>query len=148
MKKSIACTFILFALLISNNAYSQDAGALTAELEPRTETKRSKERPSQPAPMTRPQFPGGQKGMSKYLVKSVQYPAIAAEYGIEGKVIVAATVTEDGQITNARVTNSAFSEFNKEAIAAVMQMPKWKPGTKNGIAVPTPVMLEIKFSLQ
>ncbi len=140
----------LFALLTSSAAYCQD-GPLTAELDPNIESERpaaSKERSTAVAPMTTPQFPGGMQGIQDYLMENVEYPAIAEEYGVEGKVIVMATVSESGQIIDASVIKGMMTSCDQEALSAVQQMPLWTPGTRNGVAIPTKVMFEVKFSLQ
>ena len=143
--------FALFTILISSTAFSQDSADLMAEVSPAVESaspKASNDKPAASIPMTNPQFPGGAQGIQNYLAGSVSYPAIAMEYGIEGKVVVMATVAENGRITDAKVIKGIIDSCDQEALSAVQQMPLWAPGTKNGEPVSSRVMLEIKFSLR
>ena len=51
-------------------------------------------------PEVMPEYPGGIEAMYQFLVRNVQYPALAYEAGIQGKVIVKFIVSEEGVITN------------------------------------------------
>ena len=50
-----------------------------------------------------PEFPGGDAALRKYLATQVNYPVIAQENGIQGKVYVTFVVGKDGKVSNARV---------------------------------------------
>ncbi|MDD4848991.1 MAG: energy transducer TonB, partial [Bacteroidales bacterium] len=47
-----------------------------------------------------PSFPGGQVELMQYLNKTVRYPIIAQENGIQGRVTVQFTVRKDGSIND------------------------------------------------
>ena len=47
-----------------------------------------------------PKFPGGEAGLMNYLRNTIKYPVEAERQGIEGRVICAFTVAEDGSVTD------------------------------------------------
>jgi protein TonB len=73
------------------------------------------------------QFPGGAKGMKKYLAKNIRYPEIAMELGDQGKVYIQFVVEKDGSISNVRVMRGVSEAIDAESIRVVSAMPKWTP---------------------
>lgn len=94
-----------------------------------------------------PQFPGGQGAMMKFINKNIKYPTIAAENGIEGRVILRFVVMPSGEIGNVEVLRSLDQSCDREAIRVVKAMPKWIPGKQNGNAVSVYFTLPIAFKL-
>ena len=99
-------------------------------------------------PETMPQFPGGQKVMMKYLAANIKYPATAAKYKKQGRVIVTFIVQKDGSVTHAKIAKSVDPELDAEALRVVRAMPKWTPGTQFGKPVNVKYTLPVNFSLQ
>lgn len=95
-----------------------------------------------------PQFPGGKTELGRFLSNNLRYPTIAAENGIQGRVIVKFIVTKDGSIKNAEVVRSLDPSCDKEALRVVNSMPKWIPGMQNGNKVAVYFNLPILFRLQ
>lgn len=95
-----------------------------------------------------PQFPGGQTELMKFVQSNLKYPTIAAENGIEGRVIVRFVVGRDGTVSDIEVQRGLDSSCDKEAIRVVKLMPKWIPGKQNGRAVPVYFTLPVLFKLQ
>ena len=50
-----------------------------------------------------PKFPGGDAELLKFIAKSIKYPVIAQENGIQGRVICAFVVNRDGSVVDAEV---------------------------------------------
>lgn len=94
-----------------------------------------------------PEYPGGRSELNKYLSSNLRYPTIAAEIGIEGRVIVKFVVGKDGKISNAKVVRSLDPSCDKEAIRVVESMSAWVPGRQNGNAVAVYFTLPIHFKL-
>ena len=67
-----------------------------------------------------PQFPGGPSALFEYLSNNLQYPVVAEENGVQGRVIVTFIVEKDGSISNAKVVKSVDSSCDKEAIRLVV----------------------------
>lgn len=94
------------------------------------------------------EFPGGNDALNKYLSKSIRYPEIAQENGIQGRVIVQFVVEKDGSTAHIEVARGVDPALNKEAVRVVKEMPKWKPGKQRGKPVRTKYTLPVVFRLQ
>ena len=94
-----------------------------------------------------PHFPGGSQAMMDYLSKNVKYPKVAEQLAIQGRVIMAFVVEEDGSITNVKVVRGVHPSLDKEAIRVVEAMPKWIPGKQNGQYVRVKYNLPVTFKL-
>jgi len=95
-----------------------------------------------------PSFPGGQGEMMSWISSHLKYPAIAAENGIEGKVIVQFVVGKNGAIRDATIARALNPSCDKEALRVVNAMPRWLPGKQNGKEVSVKFTLPITFKLQ
>lgn len=95
-----------------------------------------------------PQFPGGTAELMKFIGSNLRYPTIAAENGIEGRVIIQFVVGKDGSVSSIKVQRGLDTSCDNEAIRVVKAMPKWIPGKQNGQAVPVYFTLPILFKLQ
>lgn len=84
----------------------------------------------------------------KYLAKSIKYPVIAQENGIQGRVICAFVVNRDGSIVDAEVLRGVDPSLDKEALRVINAMPKWKPGKQRGKPVRVKYTVPVTFRLQ
>ena len=91
-----------------------------------------------------PQFPGN---LNQYLVDHINYPSLAVDSGIQGKVIVQFVVERDGSITQANVIRGVDPSLDNEALRVVKCMPKWTPGRMQGEPVRVKFTLPITFKL-
>lgn len=94
-----------------------------------------------------PSFPGGLEELYKWIDNNVQYPAVARENGIEGRVILKFIVEKDGSLSDSTVIHSVHPMVDREALRLVGQMPKWNPGRRAGVSVRVRYCLPIKFKL-
>lgn len=92
-----------------------------------------------------PKFNGN---LNQWLSQNIKYPAVAAENGIEGRVIVQFVVGKDGSISNVTVVRGIDSSLDAEAKRVVGSMPKWVPGRQNGQSVNCKFTLPVLFKLQ
>ncbi len=95
-----------------------------------------------------PQYPGGMGALNQWLSSNIKYPAMAAENGIEGRVIVQFVVERDGSVSGVHVVRGVDPSLDKEATRVVSQMPKWIPGKQNGSAVRVKYTVPVTFRLQ
>ena len=95
-----------------------------------------------------PTFPGGDAALMKYLQENTQYPTIAAENGVQGRVVVGFVVEKDGSITDVTVIKSQDPSLDREAARVVKSMPRWIPGKQNGSAVRVKYQVPVTFRLQ
>lgn len=95
-----------------------------------------------------PQFPGGEKAINEFISKTLQYPVIAQENGIQGKVVCSFIINQDGSVTDAEVVSGVDPSLDREALRIVSAMPKWTPGTQRGKAVRVKYTMPVTFTLQ
>lgn len=95
-----------------------------------------------------PEYPGGEKKLLEYVGKSVKYPQIARESGIQGRVFVNFVIEPDGSVSNVKVLRGIGGGCDEEAMRVIKAMPKWKPGKQRGKAVRVSYTLPVNFKLQ
>ena len=95
-----------------------------------------------------PMFPGGDAALMQYLSSNIHYPAVAAENGVQGRVVVGFVVERDGSITDVNVMRSVDPSLDREAMRVVKNMPRWTPGKQNGSAVRVKYQVPVMFRLQ
>ena len=95
-----------------------------------------------------PAFPGGDAALMKYLKENTHYPTIAAENGVQGRVVIGFVVEKDGSITDVTVIKSQDPSLDREATRVVKSMPRWIPGKQNGSAVRVKYQVPVTFRLQ
>ncbi len=95
----------------------------------------------------KPEFPGGNTELIKFMQENVKYPREAIENNIQGRVVVQFVVEQDGSISNPVVSKSVNSLLDKEAVRVVSIMPKWKPGEQRGEKVRVRYTLPVTFRL-
>ncbi|MDU7315084.1 MAG: energy transducer TonB [Prevotella bivia] len=94
------------------------------------------------------QMPTFKGDVNSWLASHINYPPVAAENGIQGKVIVKFVVGRDGSVSQAQVLRSVDPALDREALRAVNSMPKWNPGMNNGQAANVWFTLPVTFRLQ
>lgn len=95
-----------------------------------------------------PMYPGGDAALMQYLSSNIHYPAVAAENGVQGRVVVGFVVEKDGSITDVNVLRSVDPSLDREAMRVVKNMPRWTPGKQNGSAVRVKYQVPVTFRLQ
>lgn len=95
-----------------------------------------------------PEFPGGKDAMNAWLASHLKYPAAAKRMGIEGKVVVAFVVDENGKISETSIVESLHRLCDREAIRLVESMPDWEPGERNGKKSSVECSITVSFDLQ
>ncbi len=95
-----------------------------------------------------PSFPGGEGELMKYLKDHINYPVVAQENNIQGKVTIQFVVGRDGSVQDVSVARSVDPSLDKEAVRVVKSMPKWIPGKQGGTAVRVKYFVPVNFKLQ
>jgi len=99
---------------------------------------------------TKPQFPGGDAAMYKFLWQNMRYPEDAKEQQVEGTVTVVFVIQADGVIdsTTVSVIEGLFPSCDLEATRLIKSFPRWSPGRRsNGDAVKVRLALPVFFKL-
>ncbi len=94
-----------------------------------------------------PEFPGGNEAMMQFLADNIQYPEVAKENGIQGRVICQFVVLKDGTVSDVKIIRGVDPSIDAEAVRVLKMMPDWKPGTQRGQAVNVRFTLPVAFSL-
>ncbi|MCU4173799.1 TonB family protein [Carboxylicivirga sp. N1Y90] len=95
-----------------------------------------------------PAFPGGEKGLRKYIAMNVRYPQTAYNLKMQGRVFISFTVDKDGNIKDVRPAMLKAPIMMQEGIRVVSDMPQWKPGYQDGKTVKVQYTIPINFVLQ
>lgn len=95
-----------------------------------------------------PMYPGGDGALMGYLRDNIHYPTVAAENGVQGRVVVGFVVERDGSITDVKIIRGVDPSLDREAMRVVKNMPKWTPGKQNGSAVRVKYQVPVSFRLQ
>ncbi len=96
----------------------------------------------------KPQFPGGEAALLKYVAEHIRYPAMAQENNVQGRVVVQFVVTKTGSVGEVKVVRGKDPDLDKEAVRVVKSLPAFVPGKMNGHAVNVWYTLPIQFKLQ
>lgn len=94
-----------------------------------------------------PKFPGGDEAFGRYLGKAINYPPVAKENNVQGRVTVSFVVERDGSLTDIKVIRDIGSGCGAEAIRVLQKSPKWSPGIQNGKPVRVAYTMPINFTL-
>ena len=95
-----------------------------------------------------PQFPGGETALMKYLQSHINYPPMAAENNVQGRVVVQFVVDKTGKVGEVKIVRSVDKDLDKEAARVCASLPKFTPGRQNGQAVSVWYTLPVTFKLQ
>jgi TonB family protein len=80
----------------------------------------------------KPEFPGGEESLIKYLQENLKYPAQAKKQGIQGNVLISFMVEENGKVSTVQILHGIGGGCDEEAVRVISGMPSWKPAEKEG----------------
>ena len=96
-----------------------------------------------------PSFMGGDLNTFRtWFSGEFKIPAIAAEYGIQGKVVMKFVIEKDGSVGGIEFLQSPDKVYEDEARRVLMKSPKWTPGRQRGQVVRVFYILPIDCRLQ
>ena len=95
-----------------------------------------------------PEFPGGEAALNDFLDKNMQYPTMAKEQGVQGKVWIGFIVDKFGNVSNVELLRGIGGGCDEEAIRVVKLMPRWNPGKQSGRPVIVKFRFPINFTLR
>ena len=111
-----------------------------------------KEEEAEPEPFVvveeMPMYPGGDAELLKYIAEHTNYPEVAKENNIQGRVIIRFCVTSKGAVNQVTILKGVDPELDAEAIRVVSALPPFKPGKQGGKPVPVWYMVPITFTLK
>ncbi|MHB8058862.1 MAG: energy transducer TonB [Desulfuromonadaceae bacterium] len=90
----------------------------------------------------------GQVGSPRFIHRETpKYPFMARKRGKEGKVVLKLTLDSQGQLLAVETVEANGFEFAEAANAAI-RLSTYAPAVRNGKAVPSQVLIPIKFVLE
>ena len=97
----------------------------------------------------KPLFMGGDaNNFSKWVNANMEYPELARDNGVQGRVTIEFTVMTDGSVANIKVLRGVDSSLDKEAVRIVSMSPKWTPGKQKDKAVKVIYQFPVVFQLR
>ena len=97
----------------------------------------------------KPSFKGGDANeFSKWVNARLEYPEIAKEKGIQGRVTLQITIDTKGRLSDVKVLDGVSEELDKEAVRVVSKSPRWKPGIQRGRPVKVTYTFPVVFQLR
>lgn len=95
-----------------------------------------------------PEYEGGEMALFKFLYKEINYPQMAADAGISGKVYVSFIVEKDGAVSNVEIAKGIGGGCDEEALRAIKALKNWHPGKQRGKPVRVMFKIPINFTLK
>ncbi|HZK68372.1 MAG TPA: energy transducer TonB [Paludibacter sp.] len=95
-----------------------------------------------------PEYPGGDQALMEFLSKHIEYPTVAQNNGIQGKVILGFVVSKTGKVEDVQILRSLDPSLDKEALRVVKLLGYWIPGEQKGEKVSVRYTLPVVFRLQ
>lgn len=95
-----------------------------------------------------PQFPGGIGALMKWLDEHIIYTPACIREKVQGDMELTFIIDKNGLVKDTKVTKSLNASLDRIAMAAIKQMPRWRPGRSNGNAIIAQITLPIHFQLK
>ena len=95
-----------------------------------------------------PSYPGGDTELMKFIYANIQYPEIAKENNIQGRVILRFCVTYKGGVDQVTVLKGVDPALDNEAVRVIKMLPPWKPGKQGGKPVNVWYSVPVTFQLK
>jgi protein TonB len=81
----------------------------------------------------------------KYLSDNLNYPEIAKEANIQGRVLVRFWIDEKGSVEDVQILRGIGGGCDEEVKRVVSKMPRWRPGTFGGKPTKLRYTLPVNF---
>ena len=97
----------------------------------------------------KPKFQGGDANeFSKWVNQRLEYPEIAKENGVQGRVLLQFTVNANGSVSGVKVLRGVDPSLDKEAVRVVSMSPRWTPGKQRNRKVKVTYTFPVIFQLK
>jgi TonB family protein len=93
-------------------------------------------------------MPGPAYDFMNFLAANINYPEDAKAGDIQGRVLVQFMVHDNGTISNIHVLQGIGGGCDEEAMRVIRLMPKWIPGTVDGVETDVTFTQPITFRLE
>lgn len=100
-----------------------------------------------PFPAIDAEYIGGIVAMKTFIGETMEYPQESIEMNEQGRVFVTFIVTDDGSVSDVKISRGVSRAIDKEARRIVKSFPKWKPAENAYGKVSTRISLPLNFIL-
>ena len=98
---------------------------------------------------TAPTFNGGGSDVfAKWVYSNIVYPQACIENTVEGKATATFIIDENGNLVDAKISESVCKEIDEEVLRVLNSSPKWTPATAKGKNVRVELLLPVEFKLK
>ncbi len=94
-----------------------------------------------------PRFPGGEVALQKFIAENIEYPKMAQDCKIHGKVYVRFVVTKTGEVANIEIVRSVDVLLDEATIRVISTLPNFIPAKQNRSPVNIWYVVPIDFKL-
>ncbi|NGM66401.1 TonB family protein [Sphingobacterium sp. SGR-19] len=95
-----------------------------------------------------PEPKGGLKAFREWVGENYNYPQVAIDAGVKGRVVISFIVEADGQLSDFKIVEDLGYGTGEEAIKILKKAEAWRPGIQNGRKVRVGYTLPINMNLQ
>ena len=97
----------------------------------------------------KPKFMGGDEStFSTWINGKIEYPEVAKENGVQGRVMLTFVIDVDGRVTDVTVLRGVDPALDREAVRAVQSSPRWTPGRQRDKPVKVRYNFPVHFQLR
>lgn len=95
-----------------------------------------------------PEFQGGDvNDFHRWLMNNINYPELAREQGITGRVVASFVIDTDGSVINVSIVKGVDPLLDNEVVRIISASPKWTPGIQGDKYVKVHYSIPVVFSL-
>ena len=98
-------------------------------------------------PKQRAEYPEGYPALFRYLTENVQYPVLAKQQRIQGRVLVKFLIDSTGVVRDARVTKGIGGGCDEEALRMVNALGRFTPARQDCKPVDSQMEMPVEFTL-
>ena len=98
----------------------------------------------------KPTFNGGDPAVEfqKWVYSRLEYPEVARDNNIQGRVIVSFLIDKDGSIKDIKILRGVDPSLDNEALRVISESPKWTPGKQRNKTMKVRFTFPIVFQLR
>lgn len=93
-------------------------------------------------------FPGGITKFFEFIESELEYPELAFNNEIEGRVFVQFIIEKDGSLSNMKIAKGIGAGCDEEVIRILSKSPNWTPAKDQGEVVRQLMIQNIYFNLK
>jgi periplasmic protein TonB len=96
----------------------------------------------------KPEFPGGNDVMMKWLYSNINYPDECVEHGIEGRVTARFTISKFGEVIDIKILRGVHPLMDAEVVRVLNLMPNFRPAMQGTQLIPVFMSMPVVFDLR